>query len=60
MRQPRARYATKAVIARLVDSARAAGLDASAIEVSPDGTVRLLPAAAVTPATEWDRWQDRL
>jgi hypothetical protein len=54
----RVRYPTKAAVRRAVNSARACGIDVAAIEVSPDGTVRVLPLAAIERKpfgdTTWD------
>jgi hypothetical protein len=60
MSRARARYPTKAAIARAVEMARALGLDVASIAVSPDGTVRTLPLAAVqaAPVGESDGWAD--
>lgn len=55
----RAHYVSKAQLKRLVDSARAAGIDFAGVEMAPDGTVRLLPPAA-SPANDFDRWKDQL
>ena len=53
------RYASKAALARLVNAGRAAGLDVQGVELAPDGTVRLLPAARAA-ATDFDRWEHAL
>lgn len=54
-----ARYPTKAAITRAVESARALGLDVASIAVSPDGTVRTLPLAAMKAvAAGDDTWAD--
>jgi hypothetical protein len=59
MSRERVRYPTKAAIARAVDAARALGLDVASIAVSPDGTVRTLPLAAMRAvATGDDTWAD--
>jgi hypothetical protein len=55
----RARYPTKAAISRLVEAARALGLDVAGVSVSPDGTVKTLPLAAVKAmASGDDTWDD--
>jgi len=58
----RLRYPRKAEIARAVEAAKACGLDVSGIEVSPDGTIRIVEARAVPkqPANDFERYQDRL
>lgn len=53
------RYPNKQTLKRLVDNARAAGIDVAGVEMAPDGTVRLLPPLA-DPASDFDRWKDRL
>lgn len=63
---PRHDYPTKAAIDRtvsaMVDAAEKAGIDVGAIEVSPDGRIRVLDTRAVlpSPANEFDRWESRL
>lgn len=55
------KYPRKAEIQRLVRAAREAGIDVGGFEVSPEGVIRILPAAAmVKPATAFDEWADRL
>jgi len=49
----RPRYATKAAIARAVQAWRALGKEPDAIELAPDGTIRLTRA----PQRETDEWQ---
>lgn len=58
VRKP-SRYASKAEIVRLIQAARAAGVDVGGFEVSPDGTIRLLPPQ-VSTMSDFDRWKDRL
>lgn len=45
-RAARARYATKASIARAMAVARACGIDPGGLELAPDGTIRIIPASA--------------
>jgi hypothetical protein len=53
------RYPTQAIIRRIVETARALGLDVAAVAVSPDGTVRTLPLEAVKASpTGDDTWAD--
>ncbi len=57
------RYATKAAIARLVQSVRDAGIDVDSrtIEASPDGTVRFEPAKlSAATASNFDSWEAKL
>jgi hypothetical protein len=51
-------YATKAMIKRAVDGARQAGLEFAGIELSPDGTIKLLPVGKTQPTNAYDRWQE--
>ncbi len=53
----RARYATKAAIARGIAAARSAGLQVGGIEIGPDGTIRILQQAAATVESPYDRWK---
>jgi hypothetical protein len=54
-------YPTKATIARMIEAARASGLDVCGFETSPDGTIRVMEArAAPTVMSDFDRWQARL
>lgn len=62
----RIRYPTKAAIdkavAAMIAAAEKAGLDVGAIEVSPDGRIRIVEARAIlpSPANEFDRWEAEL
>ncbi len=56
MKPDRPRYATKALIARMIDAAKSAGLDVRGVELSPDGTVRLYDASQVATSA-YDRWK---
>jgi len=64
--QPRHAYPTKAAIDRavaaMVAAAEKAGLDVGAIEVSPDGRIRIVDARAIapTPSSEFERWEAQL
>lgn len=54
-------YPRKAEIARAVEAAKACGLDVAGIEVSPNGSIRLLENRAIPqPENDFDRWEDRL
>ena len=53
-------YPRKAQIERLVSAAKACGLDVTGIEVSPDGTIRIMEARAVADRTDFDRYADKL
>ncbi|WDA36452.1 hypothetical protein [Sphingobium sp. YC-XJ3] len=64
--QARIRYPTKAAIdkavAAMIAAAEKAGIDVGAVEVSPDGRIRIVDARAVmpSPANEFDRWESQL
>lgn len=51
-------YATKAKVLAQIEVARAAGLDVAAIEVSPDGTIRILGSSAFPSQAkdEFEAW----
>ncbi len=54
-------YPSKAQIERMVAAARSAGIDVAGLEVSPDGTIRVVePRAVSIPTNDFDRYQDRL
>jgi hypothetical protein len=56
------RYPRKAEIERTVAAAKASGLDVAGIEVTPDGTIRVLEARAMAApvVTDFDRFADKL
>lgn len=56
----RLRYPRKAEIERTVAAAKACGLDVAGIEVSPDGTIRIMEARVVADTNDFDRFADRL
>jgi len=50
-------YPRKAEIARAVQAARACGLDITAIEISPEGAIRIVGPNPLPPAeSEFDAW----
>ena len=59
-------YPSKARISQAVEAmiaaAEKAGLDVGAIEVSPDGRIRIVDTRAVlpSPGSDFDRWKDEL
>jgi hypothetical protein len=58
---PRLRYPHKAEIVRAVEAAKACGLDVAGVEVSPNGTIKIIEARALPqPQDEFERWNDRL
>jgi hypothetical protein len=59
--QSRRGYPRKVEIARVVEAAKACGLDVAGIEVSRDGVIRAVEARAIPmPKDEFERWEDRL
>ena len=55
------RYPTKAEISRVVEAAKACGLDVAGVEVCPGGAIRVVEARAVPQqANDFDRWADKL
>ena len=62
LKAPKARYATKAVIARMVAVGEACGLDVIGFEALPDGTIRILDRSAVPappPTDEFEAWDQQ-
>lgn len=62
IKRPRARYATKAVIARMVKAGAEIGLDVVGFEALPDGTIRVIDRSAVPappPADEFEAWDQQ-
>lgn len=55
-------YPTKAQIDRTIAAARGAGIDVVGLEVSPDGTIRIVDSRAMPkqPTNDFDRWEDQL
>lgn len=54
-------YPRKAEIVRVVEAARACGLDVAGVEVSADGSIKAVEARAIPmPKDEFDRWEGRL
>lgn len=58
----RLKYPGKVALRRAIDAAEAAGIDVGAIEVSPDGSFRLIDVRAVpqAPVDEFARWEGKL
>lgn len=55
-------YPGKVALRRAIDAAKACGVDVGAVEVSPDGSIRIIDARAVpkAPVDDFARWEDRL
>ena len=52
------RYARRAEITRAIEAAKACGIEVSGIEVSPDGSIKVLSgAAAAASQSEFDQWE---
>jgi hypothetical protein len=62
MTQPTREYAARSQIKRVIDAARDAGIEIGGVEVTVDGTIRVLALNQVqrAPMSEFDRWQDKL
>ncbi|RYG88570.1 MAG: hypothetical protein EON59_03975 [Alphaproteobacteria bacterium] len=60
--QTKFRYPSKAQIERMVEAAKACGIDVAGFEVSPDGHIRIMEARVTpaNPANDFERFQDRL
>lgn len=64
--QSKISYPSKARISQAVEAmvaaAEKAGIDVGAIEVSPDGRIRIVDTRAVmpSPGSDFDRWKDQL
>lgn len=57
----RTNYPHRADIKRLIAAARDSGIDPAGIEMSPDGTIRIIEARATSaPADEFSKWESRL
>lgn len=58
----RIKYPGKVAVRHAIDAAKAGGIDVGAIEVSPDGSIRIIDARMVpqTPADEFERWESKL
>jgi|GEM_PF-1594237 len=50
-------YPTKAEIDRVVKSMKAAGLEVGGVEITRDGTIRVLSKLANSPASAYYRWK---
>lgn len=54
-------YPRTAEIRRMMEAAKAGGMEVAGVEISPDGRIRLLsPDAVPKPQNDFDRWEDRL
>lgn len=57
----RLRYPRKVEIVRAIGAAKACGLDVAGVEVSPDGTIRIVEARAIPqPKDVFSEWEDKL
>lgn len=56
------KYPGKVAIRRAVEAARANGIDVGSVQVSPDGSIRIIDIRAVPkqPVDEFERWESRL
>lgn len=53
-------YPRQAEIARAFKAAKACGLDVAALELAPDGTIRMVEARAMERKDEFPQWESRL
>lgn len=55
-------YPGKVAIRRAVQAARDNGIDVGGVEVSPDGSIRIIDMRAIPkqPVDEFERWESRL
>lgn len=54
-------YPRKIEIVRVVEAAKACGLDVAGVEVSPEGVIKIVEARAIPqPQDEFERWEHRL
>lgn len=60
--QGRFHYPGKVAIRRAMEAARANGIDVGGVEVSPDGSIRIIDMRAIPkqPVDEFERWEHRL
>lgn len=58
----RVSYPGKVAIRRAVQAARDNGIDVGGVEVSPDGSIRIIDMRAIPrqPVDEFERWEARL
>ena len=50
-------YPRRAEITRAVEAAKACGIEVNGIEVSPDGSIKIISGAGGTPSeSEFDTW----
>lgn len=56
------RYPGKVAIRRAIEAARSNGIDVGGVEVSPDGSIRIIDMRAIPkqPVDEFERWESRL
>jgi hypothetical protein len=56
------KYPGKVAIRRAVQAARDNGIDVGGVEVSPDGSIRIIDLRAIPrqPVDEFERWEAKL
>jgi len=60
-RRPKAGYPGKVAIRHVVEAAKSLGIDVAGIEVTPDGTIRVLESRAMPKKDDlFDQWADRV
>lgn len=60
--QAKIRYPRRAQIERIVEAAKACGIDVAGFEVSPEGHIKIIEARAMptVPANDFERFRDRM
>lgn len=53
-------YPRQVEISRAFKAAKACGLDVAAVEIAPDGTIRMVEARAIERRDEFSQWEPRL
>jgi len=60
-RRAKPSYPGKVAIRHVVEAAKSLGIDVAGIEVTPDGTIRVLESRAMPKSEDlFEKWQDRL
>lgn len=59
MTKPVPAYATRSQIKRVVDAARDAGIDVGGVEVTPEGTIRVMTVPVPAPPRDaYEEWKN--
>ena len=57
MAQRQQRYPRRAVIERMIATARSAGINVDGFEVDPDGGIRIVTGRQAQDVSAYDRWK---